>query len=341
MSKIVSVSLALFISCFSFGQKLDLKARIDSLIIAKKEKPFNGVILISQHGKIKYNSINGFSDLESKIPLKIDDQFVIGSISKQFTAVLILQEFDQGHIDIFIPIKRYLPELKQSWADNVTIHHLLTHLHGITELDKPTLFKAGTQYSYSQLGYDLLAEILERVTGKSFSVISTELFRKCKMKNTFHPDIRQYNNLVKGYTEQSNGSIQFDSLSFENYVAAGGFVSNVNDLNLWSQNLHNGKLLKDKTYRRMITKQKNATRQHPIFGITTYGYGLTISDQNEVVRLGQTGFAPGFVSMNFYYPESQTSVVVLGNVAYDVNDLKQTFYYHLQVLKIVKEHLKR
>jgi len=89
----------------------------------------------------------------------------------------VLREFDKGNIDLFTPIKKYLPELTQSWADTVTIHHLLTHMHGISQLDKPTTFKVGTQYSYSQIGYELLAKIIERTSGKSFAELSrsTEL----------------------------------------------------------------------------------------------------------------------------------------------------------------------
>ena len=122
----------------TFGQQVDIKKQIDSLISIKTKKPFNGVILISQKGKTKYSKLYGYSDIDKKEPLKQNDQFVIGSISKQFTAVLVLREFDKGNLDLFTPIHKYLPELTQSWADTVTIHHLLVHMHGISDLNKPT-----------------------------------------------------------------------------------------------------------------------------------------------------------------------------------------------------------
>ncbi len=241
-----------------------------------------------------------------------------------------------------LPIRKYLPELTQSWADTVTVHDLLTHMHGIIALDKPTAFKVGTQfnYSHSNIGYTLLAKITERTSGKSFAEQSKELFKKCGMKNTFHPDIKSYENLVKGYTEQENGKIEYDSTSFINFVAAGAFISTAKDLFLWNENLQGGKLLKESTFEMMTTKQKGAIRKHPIFGETEYGYGITVDTKEDILQLGQTGFAPGFVSMDFYFPKTKTSAVVLENIAYETDDFKKTFFYQTEILKIIREKIK-
>lgn len=324
----------------TFGQQNIINEQIDTLISTKTTKPFNGVILISQKGKTKYSKIFGYSDIDKKKSLKLNDQFVIGSISKQFTAVLVLREFDKGNIDLFVPIRQYLPELTQSWADTVTIHHLLTHLHGITQLDKPTTFIVGTQYSYSQIGYDLLSKIIERTSGKSFAELSKNLFEECGMKNTFHPDIKGYNNLVIGYTENDNGKIEFETETFQNYVAAGSFISTAEDLIIWNKYFYSGKLLKRKTMKMVETKQNGAVRNHPIFGITEYGYGITVDSKENILKFGQTGFAPGFISMNFYFPKTKTNVIVLENVAYETDDLKKTFYYHTGILKIIRNNIK-
>ncbi len=324
----------------TFGQRNFIDKQIDSLISTKTTKPFNGIILISRKGQTMYSTIFGDSDMDKKEPLKLNSQFVIGSISKQFTAVLVLREFDKGNVDLFIPIQKYLPELTQSWSDTVTIHHLLTHMHGITQLDKPTTFKVGTQYSYSQIGYDLLAKIIERISGKSFAELSKNLFEECGMKNTFHPDIKLYNNLTKGYTENENGIIEFETETFRNYVAAGSFISTAEDLNIWNKKFYSKKLLKSKTMKMVETKQDGAVRDHPIFGITEYGYGITVDTKENILQFGQTGFAPGFISMSFYFPKTKTSVIVLENVAYETDDLKKTFYYHIEILKILRHEIK-
>ncbi len=324
----------------TFCQEEIFDKQIDSIVSTKTTKPFNGVILVSHNGQTEYLQVFGYSDIENKEPLKLNSQFVIGSISKQFTAVLILREFDKGNIDLFTPIKKYLPELTQGWADTVTIHHLLTHMHGITQLNNPTTFKVGTQYSYSQIGYDLLAKIIERTSGKSFAELSKNLFKKCGMKNTFHPDFKEYNNLVKGYTETENSKINFETETFQNYVAAGSFISTAEDLNIWNKMFYGGKLLKSNTLKMVETKQNGAVRNHPIFGFTEYGYGITVDTKENILQFGQTGFAPGFVSMNFYFPKTKTSVIVLENVAYDTDDFKKTFYYHTEILKITRNKIK-
>lgn len=330
-------SFLLFLST-ALGQGYD--KRIDSLIFAQSAKPFNGIILISQNGKTKYSKTLGYSDIDKKEVLKFNDQFVIGSISKQFTAVLVLREFDKGHLDLFTPIHKYLPELTQSWADTVTIHHLLTHMHGITQIDKPTVFKVGTQYSYSQIGYDLLAKIIERTSGKSFAELSKNLFEECGMKNTFHPDIREFQNLVKGYIETENGKVEFETEPFQNYVAAGSFISTVGDLSIWNKKFYSGKLLKKETMKMLVTKQKGAVRNHPIFGETEYGYGITVDTKDNILQYGQTGFTPGFISMSYYFPKTKTGVIVLANIAYDTYDLKRAFYYHTEILQIMRQEIK-
>jgi CubicO group peptidase (beta-lactamase class C family) len=320
------------------GQKFE--KQIDSLILAQSVKPFNGIILISQSGKTQYLKISGYSDIEKKEVLKFNDQFVIGSISKQFTAVLLLRVFDKGNLELFTPIHKYLPELTQSWADTVSIHNLLTHMHGITQLDKPTAFKVGTQFSYSQIGYELLAQIIQKTSGKSFAELSKYLFEECGMKNTYHPDVKEYDNLVKGYTEIENGRIEYENETFQNYVAAGTFISTAEDLNNWNQIFYSGKLLKKSTMKMLETKQHGAIRNHPIFGTTEYGYGITIDTKENIIQLGQTGFAPGFISMNYYFPQTQISVIVLENIAYDTDNLKKAFYYHTKILKILRQELK-
>ncbi len=319
---------------------VECEIQIDSLLKAPTSKPFNGVVLVAQNGKITYSKTCGYSDLERKTSLQFDNQFVIGSISKQMTAVIVLQEYEKGHLNLNQPIRKYLPELSQDWADTVTVHHLLTHTHGIVELDRPAAFKPGTafNYGYSSLGYDLLARITEKTSGKSFAKLSKELFATCGMKNTFYPEKHAYSNLVKGYTEQENGKLTVDKETFCSSVAASAFVSTIKDLMLWNEYLHSVKLLKPETYKLMTTKQPGAFRNHPVFGETYYGYGITIDTKDNRLQLGQTGLVPGFVSMDFYFPKTKTSVIVLENIVYDEDDLKKSFFYHTQILNIVLEN---
>lgn len=318
-------------------KRRDYPSQADSFLSAPTQKPFNGVVLVSQNGKTRFAKVYGHPSVGKSGQFKFDNQFVIGSVSKQFTAVLLLKEYEKGHVKLHEPIKKYLPELSQSWADTVTVHHLLAHMHGIVSLDQPLNFKPGTQYAYSQIGYDLLAKITERTTKKSFAAQSAELFRQCRMYNTFHPDVKKYTNLVGGYTEQKNGDLMPETKTFQNFVAAGSFISTAHDLVLWNKCLHEGKLLSGSTYKLMTTRQKGAVRNHPIFGVVDYGYGITVDTNDKILQLGQTGFTPGFISMNFYFPKTKTSIIALDNVVWDENDLKSAFKYHSNLLKMIRE----
>lgn len=131
----IPILLFLFVQCeLASAQQLSLKERIDTLIATPDSMYFKGVIIVTgkESCTVQYNP--GYS---KKVAPSFNQQFVIGSISKQFTAVLILREYDKGTIQLHTPIRKYLPKLSMSWADTVTIHQLLTHTHGIIELNPP------------------------------------------------------------------------------------------------------------------------------------------------------------------------------------------------------------
>ncbi|MEO6902023.1 MAG: serine hydrolase domain-containing protein [Bacteroidia bacterium] len=329
--------LLLFMSSFSNNdqaakeliKKLTLK--IDSIITNNN---FNGVVLITKDSSILYKKAIGYSDLENKILIKENDQFVIGSISKQITAVLILKEYEKGTIQLSDKISKFLPEINQSWTTKITIHHLLTHTHGIIDINKPLEFEEGSQFHYSQIGYELLAQIVEKITKKSFDKLSTELFTEFGLSNTFHPDNKNYKNLVKGYEEKENGALEYTTKSLDNYAAAGSFISNVEDLNKWNQLLYSGRLVKKETL--ALMKTRYATRIHPIFEKVEYGYGLLFKDGEENIQIGAFGYVPGFVSACYYYPHSNINLIVLENTARNINDFKSTFKVHTELMDLIK-----
>lgn len=162
-----------------------------------------GVLLIGGTTTILYDA-KGYSNFEDSIVMEKGGQFVIGPISKQITAVLVLREYEKGNLSLNDEIGKYLPLLDQSWSKSVTVHHLLTRTHGIVDEAMPLEFDSGSQFQYSQLGYVLLARILENITGNSFKELSTQLFSEYGLYNTFHPDNMGYRFLVKGYEESEN-----------------------------------------------------------------------------------------------------------------------------------------
>ncbi|MBF4465301.1 serine hydrolase [Flavobacterium sp. LC2016-12] len=304
----------LFSNCNSFAQKKDnYAAKIDSLIKVADPK-FNGVVLIAQNGKTLYNKAYGFENFETKKPLQLDSQFEIMSNTRQITAVLILKEVEKGLIDLQTPIKKYLPELKQTWADSVTVHQLLNHTHGIIDLEKPLLFKPGTEFKYGNLGYSLLGKIIEATSKKSYSEVANAFFKELKMKNTFCYSKDKMKDVVSGYINTNNKfeRVEKTMITTES-IASNGIISTVGDLAIWNQNLHKGKLLKPESYQLMF--QYDITAQHGFFGKEKEGYGLGIRiiEKDVIKYVGHTGLGDSFSSVNVYIPKSDLSMIVLEN----------------------------
>jgi D-alanyl-D-alanine carboxypeptidase len=337
MKRIRILILLMSIALQSAGQlvnthDVDLTLKIDSITSSVN---FSGVVLITKDSSEVYYKSFGYSDLEKQKPMKLDDQFVIGSISKQITAVLVLRAYENGSIELDDKLSKYLPNLKQEWMNEVSVHQLLTHTHGIVALDQPLEFAPGSQFHYSQLGYELLAQILENVTDKTFLELSTELFDQYGLKSTYHPENKSYKHLVMGYEENEEGQLEPSTSSLENYAAAGSFISNAHDLNTWNQLLHAGKLLKKETL--ALMKTKHATRVHPIFDSIDYGYGLLFKDGEQHLEIGALGYTPGFVSACYYYPETNMNLIVLENIAYALDTFKLTFKVHTHIMEMLRK----
>lgn len=332
----------LFASYKLYGQQTDnYSAKIDSLIQLTDPRNFNGVILISQNSKTKYAKAFGYSDFDKKTPLTLKDNFRIQSNSKQITAVLILKEVEKGKIDLNQPIGKYLPDLKQTWADSVTVHQILNMSSGIVDIDKPLRFKPGTDFLYSNPSYGLLGQLIEKITGKKFIEVANNLFKDLGMKNTYcHERNKTNSNLINGYwqTKDSIEVVIFNNLSFtdeswKNFIPAGGIISNAIDLNIWDRKLHNGKILRTKSYIAMI----NSTIIDSDFTFSetksNYGYGVNINEEKPYKYIGHAGRGLGYVSLKFYLPEKKLDVIILENI-YN-RDINIVYHFEKRIRQIV------
>lgn len=300
----------------------DYSDKIDSLILTTNPRKFNGIVLITQNGETKYSKEYGLSDFEKKTPISINDNFRIQSNSKQITAVLILKEVEKGNINLNNSINEYLPELKSTWSDSVTVHQLLNMSSGIVDIEKPLIFEPGKGYRYSNPGYGLLGSILENVSGKEYIQLANQLFKELGMNQTYCYEIDKPNKeLVDGHSLE-NGKVnfvEFDSIGFtkkswKDFIPAGGIISNAYDLNIWDTKLHNGKILNSDAYKQMITPSNRGP--HAAFANDTigYAYGLRIHDQHQTKHLGHGGRGIGFVSIKFYIPETDVDVIIWENI---------------------------
>lgn len=312
-----------------------LSHRIDSLIQVKNPRVFNGVVLVSKNGKSMYEKAYGFSNRDQQTKLRMDDEFSSMSIAKQITATLVMLQVEKGTIELQKPIGIYLKDLKYDWVNKVTVHHLLNNSSGIDawELKDQLLFEPGTQFKYSNIGYGTLGRILESATGKTYEMLVTELFAKCGMNNSFYPNSQNQLKLVNSYAMTKNGISVVNEFPYSQDLYPGShLIINVRDLAKWNDMIHNGKILKEESYQKMI--QYSITNAHPLFGEKEigYGYGLRINDKAGIYEIGHTGFSPpaGFTAVNLYYPEEKISVTVLENQATDDFDIA---YYFEQAIR--------
>ncbi|HEY1047599.1 MAG TPA: serine hydrolase domain-containing protein, partial [Bacteroidia bacterium] len=196
-----------FKSDHSSIEKTQFLKKAESIVNKDTLGSFNGVVMIVHEDKVLFQCAKGYSDFERKKPMKMSNHFVIGSISKQFTAAMILRLYEQGKIQLNVPIKTYLNDLKMSWADSITISHLLTHTHGVYNKNVVSSFQAGKgfNYTFANFGYGLLAEIIEKVSNQSFAEVSRNLFKELGMKQSFHPQFYNKGILPKGYASNDSG----------------------------------------------------------------------------------------------------------------------------------------
>ncbi len=323
------------ISNNSFSQK------IDSLIQTENPRKFNGVVLISQNGKTVYQKAYGISDVDKNIEVKLSDHFSSMSIAKQITAILVMLEVEKGTIDLNTPIKKYLKNLSYDWAKKVTVHHLLNNSSGIEswELKEKLLFEPGIQFKYSNIGYATLGEILESATGKSYENLVTELFTQQGMKNSFYPNEANQKKIVNSFFVSKENDQKFnlvEKFPFAPILFPGShLLVTAEDLAIWNHHLHNGKILKNESYKKMINH--SITNTHTLFSENEigYGYGLRINDKAKNFEIGHTGFSPpaGFTTVNLYYPKEKLSIIVLENVATD--NFESAYYFESEIRKIM------
>lgn len=319
-------------------EQRQLFSKIDSLIQTKTPRTFNGIVLITKNGKNIYEKAYGFSNVENQIKLDLDDKFSSMSIAKQITATLILIEVEKGTVDLNQPIHTYLKELKYNWANYVTVHHLLNNSSGLDawELRDELLFEPGANFKYSNIGYATLGRILESTTGKSYEQLVTELFVKYGMKHSFYPNLENQKKLVNSYTITKNGTNLVKEFPYSSDFFPGShLILTARDLGKWNYLLHNGEILKDESYQKMI--EYSVSNAHLLFGEKEigYGYGLRINDKGEVFEIGHTGFSPpaGFTAVNLYYPKEKVSVTVMENQATD--DFDNAYHFEQKIRNMI------
>lgn len=324
---------AIIDSTITVFQKQLLKSQIDS-VFAKTN--FNGSVSIQQNGKTLYEKISGFEDFKQKKSLDSNSVFAIASLSKQFTAVLILLQEENGKLNSDDFASKYLKEFQPKQFEKITIKELLNHTSGIRDFADGLHSKPGEEFNYSNKGFYYLGKIIEKVSGKSYDENVSELFKKIGMNHSFTANnfdgkhfASAYLGTAKNFSEVPNMPERLSARAIS--VPAGGILSTLNDLHRWNSALYNRKIIKPELLKKFV--DKSAEREHAILGKMGYGFGI-MTNFAQPTAYFHTGYVKGAPSLIIYYPESKTSVVILSNIADESRGKSAVFIPHKRIKEI-------
>jgi len=298
---------------------------------------FSGALLVAKDGEVLLSDAYGMADRERGIPSTLQTRFRIGSMNKMVTAVAILQLVEAGTIELDAPLGEYLTDYpNERLADEVTIHHLLTHTGGTGDIFGPDFdvhreelrtlgdyvelygtrgfeFKPGNRWAYSNYGFVLLGVVIDRVTGRTYyDYVQEHIYEPAGMTLSGSlPEDEAVPDRSIGYMKPP-GTTEWvpntDTLPYRGTSAGGGY-STVEDLASFADALLNHELLSPESTELLITAK---VESGPGAG---YAYGFDDRrDEDENGWVGHGGGAPGMNGDLRIYPRSGYVIVVLANL---------------------------
>lgn len=328
----VAMAMVCVIACTTIAGQ-DLAAKIEQYMQAQvKMNHFSGSILTARNGKVLFEKGYGLANIEWNILNTPKTKFRLGSITKQFTAMAIMQLQGKGLLNVQDPICKYLSNCPETWQA-VKIHHLLTHTSGIPSFteqpeyekkmmmpctkdemlarfrDLPLEFQPGEKFKYDNSGYFLLGLIIEKVTKKTYgAVLQDQIFDPLEMKDSGYDFSRSILlQRASGYSMSDGKFANAAYLDMGQPYSAGALYSTVEDLLRWDQALYTEKLLPKKMMEALFTPFKE-----------NYAYGWTVqapSPDTFFRRLiSHGGGINGFSTFISHYPDDHVTVIVLSNL---------------------------
>lgn len=337
LSAIIVQALLVFTSCGGSSssaappqQSTTLTATVDGIAReAMQQQGLPGMtIALAKNGAMLYGQAYGVSDLTTEQPTKLGDIFELGSITKQFTAALIMKLQEQGLLQIDDSISSYLPQY--NFPSSITLRMMLTHTSGLADYTNfpqlgawvkygvaeatvlsavsqaPLQFQPGTQYAYSNSNFFALGTIIENITGQSYATdLDQYIIQPLVLKNTYYslPPAMQSST---GYT--NNGAALVPAIIWDRSAAfsAGALSSNVHDVIAWDNALMHGDVVSPASFTAMTTPNG-----FPMPGGGSYGFGLALWSFNNRPVMWHDGQIGGFTTETAVLLDSGFAIVVL------------------------------
>lgn len=307
------------------------KQEIDSIINAYITiNKFNGTALVHYQNKTIFERSYGWQNTEKKIPNQDKSIYQIGSLTKSFTALLIVKLSEEGKLSVKDPISKFIADYPR--GNEITIEHLLTHTSGIYEAlrnkeyfrllhtgkiiskdeelaffkNEPLDFEPGTQFSYSNSGYILLGIIIEKATGLSYEdAVRKTILNPLKMSHTGFDYLAlksQYKTVPYSYIStirQEKSEIWNPSLT----GPAGQIYSTAEDLYNYYKGLRDHKIISKEAFKKATTPY-----------LSGYGYGWFIDDLYGKKLINHGGNIEGSTSYFAMLPEDDICIILLNNI---------------------------
>ncbi len=327
----------------------DKSSQVDALFALWSQGNSPGVaVLVVKDGKVLHRKGYGLANLETKTFVTPETVFDLGSVGKQFTAIAIMMLAERGKLNYDDALSKFFPQFPL-YAKKITIRHLLNHTAGLTEYDqlfiqsgkvdrdyessfgqkdwlfeptsKDTLnllarqkmlrFAPGDEWEYSNSGYVVLGQIVEKVSGKSLRQFLKEtIFEPLGMKNTLvYDEIKpKIPNLAVSYMRAGNKLKGINTNALNLMYGDGGINSSVDDLTKWYRAIDENRLVKSATVRMAFTSGKLNNGAS-----VGYGFGWYVGNSLGLPRRIHAGTWMGFRNEVAYYPEQHFTALILSN----------------------------
>ena len=292
------------------------------------------VVAVIKNGKVDRVVASGKASLDLDVPVRRNTAFEIGSMTKAFTAELIMMLVEEGKVKLDEPIATYLENAPETWQ-KITVRNLLTHTSGlpnytslrpqviingertsyeaVLELvkDRKLDFEPNIKYAYSNTNYYFLGKIIEKASGESFErFLQEKILTPLDMDDTTPQKARGIiPNRAIGYSQMGMSYVIMPFLDSTGGYAAGSLVSTVDDLAKWDKALLDGKLLKADSYSEMYKTVRIDG------GISTYGFGWDVSEIAGHKAIQHGGGTGGFSTFIVRLPDDKLTIVALSNLA--------------------------
>lgn len=319
--------IVLLVFTFGYSQK-DISKKLEQYMDAQFAiNDFSGTVLVSKKDSILFKKAYGFADYEWKVKNVIDSKFSLASVSKQFTAVAILQLAENKKLLLDDSLSKYFGGFPK--GDKITLKMMLTHNSGLdmdfdelyltkTDLNKdsvytylakkPLLFEPGTSTAYSNIGYYLLARVIEKVSRQTYAAyLKQNVLGKAKMYNSgVSTNDAIIDKTTQSYYFENNQLVKNPYINWNFNLGHDGVYSTVEDLNLWNIALFESQtLLSEESKKKMFTA----------YNEQNFGFGVIINpfyNQNHQLIAHDGGFLGAMTSFNKFI-DDKILITILSN----------------------------